>query len=275
MNNILRTLGLPILTSLFAATGNGQTLAPKPTDSLYYVHLTNGNTLHSGKVQLVNSITHGKYLLLSDGQHIALSDAKDFKGWDGTFAISNINGLYDAYKLQNEGRRISLYTQCYYSTETVYAANTPGGTEFPTTISTREKVFYFRKDPDGPIQRLTLHNLGIATADNAASANELSIARTNIGVGIGLIAGGLAVATAGVISTVNHNRNAQNAYQQASATWFQEAQTNPNTPMPTAPHTGVSPLLFIGAAASVSAMIPLFNAHRHVQAALDMYNGID
>lgn len=273
MNNILRTLGLPLLFTLFAVMADSQTLAPKPIDSLYYVHLSNGATLHSSKVQLVNSFAHGKYLLLSDGQHIPLSEARDFKGWDGTFAISNIDGQYDAYKLRNEGQRISLYTQCYYYDETVYAANTPGGTEYPTTISTHEKVFYFRKDPDGPIQRLTLHNLGIATADNPASTAQLNIARTDIGVGIGLLAGGLALTTAGFISTVNHNHQAQKAFQQASATWYQEAQSNPNTPMPTAPHTSVSALLFIGAAASVSAVIPLCNAHQHVRTALDIYNG--
>src|ERR1700722_19488536 len=89
------------------------TKAQSPSkDSLYFVRLQNGTTLYSNKVKLVNSVTRGKYLLLDNNQRIPLSQAKDFSGWAGTFAIGNIGGQYDAYKLQNEGRRISLYSQC-------------------------------------------------------------------------------------------------------------------------------------------------------------------
>jgi hypothetical protein len=258
-------------------TGYLGTNAQSPSkDSLYFVRLQNGTTLYSNKVSLVNSLTQGKYLLLDNNQRIPLSQAKDFKGWAGTFAIANIGGQYDAYKLQNEGRRISLYSQCYYTTETYYTAATPGGVEFPTTITTREKAYYFRKGTDSSIERLTIHNLKLATADNPASTHELGIAGTNIHLSIGLLAGGVALVTAGIITTVNHNRDLSNAFDQASAKWFQEAQTNPNTPMPTAPHySGLSPLFFIGTAATFSAFIPLFNVGKHVQKALDIYNGID
>jgi hypothetical protein len=245
-------------------------------DSLYFVRLQNGTTLYSNKVKLVNSVTRGKYLLLDSNRRVPLSEAKDFKGWQGTYAIGNIGGYYDAYRLQNEGRRISLYSQCYYSTDTYYSATTPGGAEFPTTITTREKAYYFRKEPDSPIQRLTLHNLGVATADNPASAQQIRIARTNIHVGIGLLAGGVALVSAGIITTVNHNHDLSTAYDQASAKWFQQAQTNPNTPLPALPHySGLSPLFFIGTAATLSAFIPLFNVGRHAQKALEIYNGMD
>jgi len=245
-------------------------------DSLYFVRLLNGTTLYSNKVRLMNSITQGKYLLLDDNQRIPLSQAKDFKGWEGTFAIGDIGGRYDAYKLQNEGRRISLYSQCYYTTDTYFTAITPGGAETPTTITTRQKAYYFRKGADSPIQRLSIHNLTLATADNPASTQELRIAGTNIHLGIGLLAGGVVLATAGIITTVNHNRDLSNAYDQASAKWFQQAQTNPNTPLPALPHySGLSPLFYIGTAATLSAMIPLFNVNKHVQKALDIYNGID
>jgi len=249
---------------------------PTSKDSIYFVHLHNGTTLYSNKVQLVNSLIQGKYLLLDGNQRIPLSQAKDFSGWQGVFAIGNLGGQYDAYKLQNEGRHISLYSQCYYSNETYYSATTPGGAEFPTTITTREKAYFFRKEPDSAIQRLSLHNLLTATADNPASAQQVRIARTNIHLGIGLLAGGVALATAGIITTVSHNHNLSSAYDQASAKWFQQAQTNPNTPMPTLPHYGgLSPLFFIGTAATFSAFIHLFNVGKHVQKALDIYNGID
>jgi hypothetical protein len=245
-------------------------------DSLYFVHLHDGTTLYSNKVKLVNSFTQGKYLLLDGNRRIPLSQAKDFKGWDGTFAIGNIGGQYDAYRLQNEGRRISLYSQCFYSTETIYGSSTPDGIQTPTTITTRERAYFFRKGADSSIQRLTLHNLGIATADNPASAQEIRIARTNIHVGIGLIAAGLALTTAGIITTVDHNHALSNEFSQASAKWFQQTQTNPNTPMPTLPHySSLGPLFYIGAAASFSAFIPLFNVAKHTQKALDIYNGIE
>jgi hypothetical protein len=262
---------------LIVLLGYFSTKAQSPSkDSLYFVRLRNGSTLYSNKVKLVSSLSQGKYLLLDSNQRIPLSQAQDFKSWEGTFAIGNIGGEYDAYRLQNEGRRISLYSQCYYSTETNYSATTPGGAEFPTTITTREKAYYFRKGADSPIERLTLHNLGAATADNPASVQQVRIARTNIHLGIGLLAGGLALTTAGIITTINHNHALSNAYDQASANWFKQVQINPNTPMPALPHySGLSPLFYIGTAATFSAFIPLFNVGRHVQMALDIYNGMD
>jgi hypothetical protein len=95
-------------------------------------------------------------------------------------------------------------------------------------------------------------------------------------VGIGLLAGGVALVTAGIITTVNHNHALSEAYDQASAKWFQQAQTNQNTPMPALPqYSGLSPLFFIGTAATLSAFIPIRNVGRHVQKALEIYNGID
>jgi hypothetical protein len=247
-----------------------------PKDSLYFVHLQNGTTIYSNKVRLVNSLTRGKYLLLDSNRRIPLAEAKDFKGWQGTYAIGNIRGYFDAYRLQNEGRRISLYSQCYYSDETYYGTATPGGIETPTTISTREKAYFFRKGVDSPIQRLTIHNLKIATTDNPASTQQLRIARTNIYLGIGLFAGGFVLTTAGIVTTINRNNDINNTYAQASAKWLQEAQTNPNTPAPPLPHYyGLSPLFYLGTASALSAMIPIFNVGNHIRKALDIYNGID
>jgi hypothetical protein len=213
------------------------TKAQSPSkDSLYFVRLVNGTTLYSNKVKLMNSFSQGKYLLLDGNRRIPLSDAKDFKGWEGTFAVANIDGEYDAYKLQNEGRRISLYSKCYYTTETIFGATTPDGITTQTTITTHQKAFFFRKGIDSPIRRLTVQNLKLATADNTASIQQLRIAGTNIYLGIGLVAGGVALTTAGIISTVNHNHALTNAYDQASANWYKEAQINPNTPLPALPH---------------------------------------
>jgi hypothetical protein len=246
-----------------------------PKDSLYFVRLQNNTTLYSNKVKLVDSRSQGKYLLLDNNQQIPLNQAKEFKGWEGTFVIGHIGDRYDAYKLQNEGRKISLYSQCYYTTDTYYSAATPGGVETPTTITSREKAYYFRKGTDSNIQRVTYHNLKIALADNPASMQQLRIAGTNLYLGIGLLAGGLALTAAGIIETNKHNNDAQNAYKTASANWFIQAQTNPNAPLPALAHYSVSPLIYIGAATTLSAMIPLFNVGRHGQKALEIYNGID
>ncbi len=252
-------------------------LAQSPSkDSLYFVRLVNGTTLYSNKVKLMNSFNQGKYLLLDGDRHIPLSDAKDFKGWEGTFAVANIDGEYDAFKLQNEGRRISLYTKCYYTTETIFGATSPDGIATPTTITTHQKAFFFRKGIDSPIQRLTVQNLKLATADNPASTRQLRVAGTDISLGVGLVAGGIALTTAGIITTVNHNHALSNAYDQASANWYKEAQTNPNTPLPALPHySSLGPAFFIGTAMTLSAMIPLFNVRNHIQNALDIYNGND
>jgi hypothetical protein len=162
----------------------------------------------------------------------------------------------DSFRLQSSGPRIFLYSFC-----PPYA--TPG------------RATYFRKDQDSVIHRLTIRNLRVALADNPASMQQLHIAGVNVGIGIGLLAGGIALTTAGIISTIHKNNEASNAYNQASAKWFQQAQTNPNTPMPTLPHYSASPLIYIGAATTLSCMIPLFNVASHGKKAIDIYNGID
>lgn len=247
-----------------------------PRDSLYFVRMLDGTTLYSNKVKLVNSISTGKYLLLDSNKRIPLSQTKTFNGWEGTFAVGNVGGGFDAFKLQNQGRKISVFSQCYYTTETSYSSTTPNGAEFPTSITTREKAWYFRKGDDGDIQRLSYHNLKDAVADNPASTREVRIAGTNLSVGIGLLAGGTALAVAGIIQTVHRNNDAYNAFKTASANWFIQSQQNPNTPMPSAAaHYGPSALIYIGVISTLSATIPLVSVSRHVRKALDIYNGID
>jgi hypothetical protein len=263
-----------LLVALLGYLGTSPQSLPK--DSLYFVRLRSGTTLYSNKVKLMNSFARGKYLLVDGDRRIPLSDAKDFKGWEGTFAVANIDGEYDAYRLQNEGRRISLYSKCFYTTETIFGTTTPDGIVTPTTITTHQKAFFFQKGTDSPIQRLTVQNLKLATADNPASTQQLKVAGTNIYLGVGLVAGGIALTTIGIISTVNHNHALSNAYDQASANWYKEDQVNPNTPLPTLPHySSLGPAFYLGTAMTVSAMIPLFNIRNHVQKALDIYNGID
>lgn len=168
----------------------------------------------------------------------------------------------DSFRLRTAGRRISFYSFC-----------DPYATGYPYTTG---RAVYFRKDQDSAIHRLTFHNLRIALADNPASMQELRIAGTNIGLGIGLAAAGLALTTAGIITTVNHNHNLSSSYDQASAKWFAAAQTNPGTPMPALPHyTGPGALFYLGTAMTLSCMIPLFNVANHSRKAVDIYNGID
>ena len=246
-------------------------------DSLYFIRLKDGSTLYSNKVQLKNTFG-GKYLVLDNNKQIPLSQAKEFKGWDGTFAVGYRHGDYDAYKLQNEGRRISLFSQCYYTTETVYASATPDGVRTPTTITSREKALFFRKEPDGDIEPLTYHNLNIAIADDSNATHELRIARTNVYLGVGMLAAGLGLFATGIITTIHHNNQAENAYTQASAEWYAESTAHPwsNTPMPAAPHyEGLSALSFVGMAMSFSAIIPFANTGKHARRALAIYNGID
>jgi hypothetical protein len=162
----------------------------------------------------------------------------------------------DSFLLRSNGPRIFLYSFCP-------AYGYPG------------RAVYFRKDQDSAYHRVTLHNLNIALADNPASIQQLHIAGTNIGLGIGLAAAGLGLTVAGIISTIHKNNEAQNAYNQASAQWYAQAQANPfgNNPMPTLPHYSASPLIYIGAITSLTCMIPLFNVNKHVLKAIDVYNG--
>lgn len=164
----------------------------------------------------------------------------------------------DSFLLRTNGPRIFLYSFCP-------AYGDPGG------------AAYFRKDQDSVYHRVSIRNLRVALADNPASMHELHIAGTNIGLGIGLLAGGLALTTVGIISTVHHNHELSDAYNQATAKWFAQAQANPwaNNPSPALPHyTGLSALFFVGTGMTLSAMIPLFNAGKHVQKSIDRYNGI-
>jgi hypothetical protein len=249
-----------------------------PKDSLYFVHLTDGSTLYSNKVSLISSSSRGNYLLLDKNKQVPLSQTKDFKGWDGTFAVGNIGGNYDAYRLQNEGRRISLFSQCYSTTETEFTSPTPGGVQMPTSITTQQKAWFFRKGADGDIQPLTLRNLSLAVSDDSASLHELNLVHSNIYLGIGLAAAGIALMAAGIASTVNHNHALSNAYDQASAQWFAEAQAHPwvNNPMPPLPkYSGLSPVAFVGMAVTLSAIIPFATGGKHAQKALNIYNGID
>jgi hypothetical protein len=249
---------------------------PTHGDSLYFVRLMDGTTLYSNKVKLVNSFSRGKYLLLDSNRQIPLSQARTFKGWDGTFAVANTRWGFDAFKLQNEGRKISLFSQCYYETETYYTSTTPNGPDFPTTISYSQRVIYFRKGDSGDIQRLTYGHLRDAVADNPASAAQIRVAGVNLYLGVGLLAAGTALTVAGFIQTAQRNNAAYNAFKTASANWYIQAQQNPNTPMPTAAtHYGVSALTIIGAVASLSAVIPLVSVNSHVRRALDIYNGIE
>jgi hypothetical protein len=269
-----KTLFLLLLV-LVSSAGIKTQAQSLPKDSLYYVHLQDGSTIYSNKVKLVNSLK-GKYLLLDSNKRIPLSQALDFKGWQGTFAIGHPGGQYDAYRLQNEGRRISLYSQCYYETDTYFGSTTPDGTTFPTTITTQRKALFFRKGEGADIQPLTYNNLKVAMADNPASIQQLKVAKTNIYLSVGLLAGGVALTVAGIIHTAQENNNAQAAFKTASANWFQQSMQNPNTPLPSLPpHYGPSALVYIGGLSCLSAIIPLATSGKHVQRALDIYNGID
>ncbi len=164
----------------------------------------------------------------------------------------------DSFRLTTAGRRISFYSFCYgYGTG---------------------RTVYFRKDQDSAIHRVTYHNLGVALADNPASMQQLHIAGTNIGLGIGLVSAGLALTTVGLITTIEHNHNLSNAYNQATAGWFAQAQAHPfsNAPMPAIPHySGPNALFYLGTVATLSCIIPFCNVARHERKAIDIYNGID
>ncbi|HXB35933.1 MAG TPA: hypothetical protein VNV35_21045 [Puia sp.] len=245
MNIKTITLGL---STLFALPGRSQSDSGRcQSDSLYYVHLLDGTTIHSNHVRLVNSLTRGKYLLLDGNRRIPLDSARDFKGWDGIFAVGAIDGYYDAFRLIDEGLRISLYSKCYYETETAWWSPTPEG-----PITSRENAWFFRKGTDGEVERLTPHNLKIAMADNPASLAELRIA--------------------GIIQTHQRNTAAYNTYQQESAAWYANSMNNPNAPMPTLPHYGLSPLFYVGSAMALTGFIPIFNVKKHLFSALDIYN---
>jgi hypothetical protein len=282
---------LVVLTlALFSIVLTGQTQSI-PRDSLYFVRLTNGTTLYSNKVKLITSFSSGKYLLLDSNKRIPLSQTREFKGWEGDFAVARSGGEYDAFKLQNQGRKISLYSQCYYEPDTYYPSTTYPSTNyispnytstvpyqpgFSPTIRTSGKAFYFRKGPDGDMERLNYRNLKDAVADDPASAREISIAGVDLSLGIGLLAGGAALVVAGIVQTSHRNNDAYNAYKTASANWYMQSQQNPNTPLPsTPPHYGPSALVYIGSVATLSAIIPLASLNGHVRRALDIYNGID
>lgn len=270
MKALLITLGL---STLFALRGRTQSDAGRSqSDSLYYVHLLDGTTIHSNHVRLVNSLPRGKYLLLDGNRRIPLDSARDFKGWDGTFAVGAIAGYYDAFRLQNEGRRISLYSKCYYETETNWYSPAPDVPQFPNTISTRETAWFFRKDTAGEIERVTIQNLRNAMADNPASLAELRIAGTNLSIGIGLLAAGAGTVIASIIQTHQRNTAAYNTYQQESAAWYANSMNNPNAPMPTPTHYGLSPLFYVGSVMALSGVIPIFGVRKHLVRALDIYN---
>ncbi|HVS98343.1 MAG TPA: hypothetical protein VHE54_17745 [Puia sp.] len=247
-------------------------------DSLYYVHLRDGNTLYSKTVRLKSSLYAGKYLLLDNNRQVALSQAKDFKGRDGVFAVGRIGGVFDAFRLEHEGRRISLYSQCYFETETLYGSPTPDGIPTPTIITTHEKALFFRKGTDGEIERLTFHNLKGAMADDSGSLQELRLAHSHLILGIGLAVGGAALIATGIAATAHHNHVLSTSYDRATAKWYADAQAHPfgNNPPPALPHyMGLSPVAFIGIGVTVSAAIPLFNVGRHARRALEIYNGIE
>ena len=170
----------------------------------------------------------------------------------------------DSFRLRTAGRRISFYSFC-----------DPYATGYPYTTG---RAVYFRKDQDSAIHRVTYHNLGVALADNPASLQQLHIAGTNIGLGIGLVTAGLALTTVGLITTIEHNHNLSNAYNQASAKWFAQSQATPwlNTPMPALPHeSGPNALFYLGTVATLSCIIPFCNVARHERRAIDIYNGLD
>jgi hypothetical protein len=162
----------------------------------------------------------------------------------------------DSFRLRTPGRRISLYAFC--------------------TPYSEGRAVYFRKDQDSAVHRVTIRNLRVALADNPASMQELKIAGTNVYVGIGLLAAGIGLAAAGIITTVNHNHQLSNAYNQAAANWYSQAQHNPNTPMPALPsYSGPSPLFYLGAISTLSCIIPFANVAKHARKAVDIYNGIN
>lgn len=266
-----------VLTSLAGFSQSRDTLYSARLDTLYSVQpysvrLKDGSTVHSNNIQLVNSFTQGKYLRLDNSRQIPLSKVTDFNGQQGTFAVGNIDGEFDVYKLETEGPRISLYSQCLYETETVFASTTPGGPQFPTTLTSQAKAFYFRKN-DSDIQRLNYQNLKLAVGDDPASLRELRLGRTDLFLGIGLFTAGIVMAAADIHHTIQLNNNAQNAYNAASKTWFNQTLSNPNAPMPTLPpHYGVSALFYLGLATTISAVIPLASIGKHTHNALYIYN---
>jgi hypothetical protein len=282
-----RTAFLPAFLLLACLAANLKTEAqlsqpPRAAkDSIYYVHLLDGSTVYSRKVSLLESRSRGKYLQLDSSRTIPLEQVRDYKGWDGSFVVSTAAGKPYAYKLENEGRRISLYAVCYPVTETNFVSTTPDGPTFPETTTTTHKDFFFQKDDAGPVLPVNFKNLQDAMQDNPGSLKELQLTHSNIHVGIGLAAGGLALLGIGIAVTAHHNHLADEQYNQAFNQYSQELNHippfSPNWPLPppALPNHIVSPLIYVGGAAIFSAIIPLASAGRHAKKAIDIYNDME
>src|SRR5579859_5489831 len=79
--SLLTNRPLALLTTLLAFLSLHAQSQSK--DSLYFVRLRDGSILYSNKVQLVSSLSRGKYLLLDSSKQLPLSQVREFKGWDG------------------------------------------------------------------------------------------------------------------------------------------------------------------------------------------------
>jgi hypothetical protein len=279
---LFRAFLLPFLLVLGAQT-KAQHL---PKDSIYFVHLLDGSTIYSRIVDIRESISGGIFIQLDSSKTLPLGQVRDLKGWDGSFIVSMLAGMPYPYKLENEGRRISLYSICYPITEVTHPFNIYYGPHLADTAMITHKDLFFQKDDQGPVLPLTFKNLREALRDNPQSLHELELARSNIHLSIGLAAGGLALLGVGIGMTIHHNHVEDEKFARASGL-LNPNPTPPGTPIfppvgfglqqnlpppPPLPDHTISPLIYVGAATLFTATIPLFGVKKQSQRALDIYN---
>jgi len=218
--------------------------------SEFYVRLKDGQTRYSSFVHLKHSNPAEKYLALDNNRHIPIGQVDRYRTPYGTYLTVPDSTGTNIYRIQQEGRRLSLYSRLAEKIS-----------DMDNHTSTRS--LFFRKTGETTMTPAAMTCLQQAMADNPASLHQLQKATRLKHIGLGIVVASAIVEGLGVYQSTRKK--------------IDPIHLQPDSPLPPPhllpkPYYTVSPLLFIGGEGLLAGFVVLLNAHHHVKKALDIYN---
>jgi len=239
-------------------------LSGQAQSNTYYTVLKDGQKIYSSHLRLRQDASANQYLLLDSNQRIPIGNVDRFHSGNGTFVTVPGSAGTDIYRVEREGPKISLYSKLFVDPN---AFNDSGYTP------TRE--FFFRKAEQEKMKAVTAASLTDAVADNPASLRQISIAKTNLRVGISTSVTGMILGIIGGYITAKGQTHQHTETIQPPFPVFPYVPGQPIQPTSltyTTTSHPVSPLLFIGGGGIIGGLVLAIGANHHALKALDIYN---
>src|ERR1700744_461551 len=242
------------LSALFAYPAHSQ-------DSLYYAQLKNGQTIYSSTLRVRNNPASDKYLALDKNRTIPIDEVGRFYSPRGMFVTVPGSAGTDVYRVEMDGRKISLFSQVVYDpNDATYDPNTQ-----TWTYGSNTRKEYYRKTGETQMHLVSYASLRHALSENPASEAKMRLASTKVYTGLSLFLASAVVEGIGILQTARKNA------PHLVTTTNPQYPYNTTTASVSSGHT-VSPLLFIGLGGMAGGIVLFFGAHHSEFRALSLYN---